>query len=106
MPMKLKSGLFRSLVISVLLYNAGCWPMRKNNTYAVEGLVYRCLHHVIRIEEGSPDQLEDHPSRSEVFGVTASPHMEKLAREKHASLDGTLPPYERSTASTHDNSTQ
>ena len=41
-PLKLKSGLFRSLVASVLLYNAECWPMRKNNTDAVEGFTAVC----------------------------------------------------------------
>ena len=81
-PLKPKSGLFQSLVVSVLLYNAECWPMHKNNTDAVEGFTYRCLRRVIRIARGSPDPLEDKPSRAEVVGVAASPHAEELVREK------------------------
>ena len=49
-PLKLKSGLFRSLAMSVLLHNAECCPTRKNNTYAVEGFIYCCLRCVARIE--------------------------------------------------------
>ena len=56
--------------------------MRKNNTDALEGFIYRCLRRVTRIERGSPDLLEDHPSRAEVFGVAARPHAEELVREK------------------------
>ena len=56
--------------------------MRKNNTDAVEGFICCCLCRVTRIERGSPDPLEDHPSRAEVFGVAASPHAEELVREK------------------------
>ena len=80
-PLKLKSALFRSLVVSVLVYNAECWPMRKNNTDAIEGFIYRCLRRVTRIERDSPDPLEDHPSRAEVFSVAASPHAQELVRE-------------------------
>ena len=79
-PLKLKSGLFRSLVVSVLLSNAECWPMRKNNTDDVEGFLYRCLRRVTRLERDSPDPLEDHPSHAEVVGVAASPHEEELVR--------------------------
>ena len=79
--LKLKSGLFRSLVMSVLLYNAECWPMCKNNTDAVEGFIYSCLSRVARLERGSPGALKDHPSRAEVVGVAASPHAEELLRE-------------------------
>ena len=70
-PLKLKPGLFRSLVEFVLLYNAECWSIR---TDAVEGCNYRCLRRVTRIQRGSPSPLEDHPSRAVVFGVAASPH--------------------------------
>ena len=104
-PLKLQSGLFLSVVVSVLLCNAEYRPMHKNNTDAVEGFIYRCLRRVTRIERGSPDPLEDHPSRAEVFGVPASPG--GAGKRKVALLDGTLPAYERrSTASTNDNSTQ
>ena len=48
-PLKLKSGLFWSQVVSVLLYNVECWPMRKNNIDAAEGFIYRCLCHVTRV---------------------------------------------------------
>ena len=48
--LKLKSDLFRLLVVSVLLYNAKCWPMHKNNTDVVEGFIYHCLRRVARIE--------------------------------------------------------
>ena len=72
-PLKLKSGLFLSLV--VLLYNTECWPMRAD---AVEGFIYRCLRRVTRIERGSPGPLEDQPSRTEVVGVAARPHADEL----------------------------
>ena len=48
-PMKLKSGLFRALMVSELLHNVECWPMRKNNADAVEGFTYRCLRRVTRV---------------------------------------------------------
>ena len=78
-PSKLKSGLFRSLVVSVLLCNAECWPMRKNNIDTVEGFIYRCLRRVTRIERGFLDPLE-------VFGVAATPHA--LVREKRLHWTG------------------
>ena len=59
----------------MLLYNAECWPMRKDNTDAVEGFIYRC-------------PVEDHPSRTEVFGVAASPHADELVREKRLRWTG------------------
>ena len=80
MSLKPKSGLFLSLVVSVLLYNAECWLMRKINIDAVEGFIYRCLCRVTRIERGSPDQLEHHPSRAEVFAARS--HTEELVRER------------------------
>ena len=80
--LKPKSVLFLSLVVSVLLYKAECWPMRKINIDAVEGFFYRCLCRVTSIMRGSPDPLEDYPSRAEVFGVAASPHTEELVRER------------------------
>ena len=46
-PLKLKSGLFQPLVLP---YNAKCWSMCKNNTYAVEGFIHHCLRRVARIE--------------------------------------------------------
>ena len=80
--LKLKSGLFWSLVVPVLLCNAECWPMLKNNTDAVKGFIYRCcLRRVTRIEQGSPDPFEDQAVTQE-FGVTASQHAEELVKEK------------------------
>ena len=93
----------RSLVVFAMPYNAECWPMRKNNTDALEGFIYRCLRRVTRLERGSPGPLEDHPSRAEVVGVAASPHAEQRVGESgFAGWDNER----RSTASTNDYSTQ
>ena len=57
------------------------WPVQ-HRCGVVEGFIYRCLRRVTRIERGSPDPLEDHPSHAEVFDVAASPHAEEMVREK------------------------
>jgi hypothetical protein len=64
---RLKATLYKTLIQSILLYNAECWAVKKTDLDILEGFHFRCLKEITKKERGVPKgRVVDKASREDV----------------------------------------
>ena len=87
---KLKYRLYRSLILSILLYNSECWTYREQDLKLLEVFHFECLKKLTRHFRHVGKKDVDMVSRDKVFAIGEWPCIEAMIRERRLRFVGHL----------------
>jgi exonuclease III len=86
----LKLSLFRSLVVTILLYNGECWDVKAKDEKRLEGFYFRCLRRLSKSKRRVKGKATDKASKMAVYQATKAPSCLNLLKEKRLRWIGHL----------------